>query len=499
LRRTMWPFSRSPVPVCRRTMRLMSPHEPLLVKRPWSNEETKQITVLRLQGKPVDEIARVLGRSVKAVNAKCSRLVKQGAIPNKKSPAWSAADMCVLENLSLNAHKVASLLSRSVAAVKTKRVKLGLFQREPNPWSPEQDEQLVQLRNEGRSFSEIASALKRTRSAISNRVHGLIKMGKIAALSNAERSRRGGLRSHDSRDDLWDDDERYEIKQLWEYGYSAYEISERMGRSQSAINNELGKMRTAGSLGYLADGERNKRAKKGIRRRSQEQYVAALNLVKSIPRTKTSGYVIGVLYGDGFITIIGDRGSIGLKSTNESFCRSFAEALEETFGKKTTFLSRLEQKNIGAYEYKDVRYYEAFLHSVYIAKAIRDVFGLTDEQSWRADLSLFVELGDRFIDGAIQGFFDAEGSFMKDGRRYYTTACSMNEAGLKSICELLRLRGYPATINCDKRGQWRTGIHRQQHVLRFATEIGSRIDYKAARMAECINQNSYNDASVQSA
>jgi intein-encoded DNA endonuclease-like protein len=87
----------------------------------------------------------------------------------------------------------------------------------------------------------------------------------------------------------------------------------------------------------------------------------------------------------------------------------------------------------------------------------------------------------------IQGFFDAEGSFMLDKKgRFYTTACSINGDGLKSIAALLSLRGYPATVGCDRRGQWKVGVGIQREVRRFASEIGSRIDYKAEKMRLCL-------------
>jgi intein-encoded DNA endonuclease-like protein len=205
----------------------------------------------------------------------------------------------------------------------------------------------------------------------------------------------------------------------------------------------------------------------------------------------TAGYVIGVLYGDGFISVK-RSGSIGLKSTNESFCRAFAEALQETFQRKTRLLSRIEPlKKIGDYEYRNVRYYETFLHSTHLALALQKSFGHTDERRWCANPDKIMRIGERFADGVIQGFFDAEGSFMRNkGGRYYASACSMNEKGLRSIHELLSRRGYNSRIGVDGRGQWRIALNIQSEVLKFATKIGSRIDYKYARMqAALTNQH----------
>jgi hypothetical protein len=144
-------------------------------------------------------------------------------------------------------------------------------------------------------------------------------------------------------------------------------------------------------------------------------------------------------------------------------------------------------KRIGAYVYRDVLYFETFFHSVHIGLALRARFGFTDERRWRANPAVFLNIGKAFADGVLQAFFDSEGSIMRrKAGRYYVSACSVNGPGLKSIAELLWRRGYKARLTVDRRGQWRVAIHRSPDVLRFASKIGSRIDYKARRLQECL-------------
>jgi intein-encoded DNA endonuclease-like protein len=101
-----------------------------------------------------------------------------------------------------------------------------------------------------------------------------------------------------------------------------------------------------------------------------------------------------------------------------------------------------------------------------------------------------LQIGEQFADGVLQGFFDAEGSFMQSkAGRHYVSACSMNGEGLKSIQELLRRRGYQVRVGADRRGQWRVTIHTKTQVVRFAKEISSRIDYKYARMEACLRKH----------
>jgi len=287
-----------------------------------------------------------------------------------------------------------------------------------------------------------------------------------------------------TREDRWTDTEREQVIALWESGHSAKEIRQVAQRSLYAVQNELAKLKSAGVIQPLTSKQANERKRRGEMRSYDRRYAETLQAVKSLPNTKSAGYVIGVLYGDGFITIRGNSGSVGLKSTNQSFCGAFAQALEETFNRKPHLLSRIEPiKVIGGYVYKAVRYYEAFLHSVHIGQAIRKIFGYTDEKRWCASTEYMFKIGTDFVDGVLQGFFDAEGSFMRSKRgSHYVSACSMNGQGLDSVQALLRERGYKSRITVDRRKQWKVSIHGQADVHRFATEIGSRIDYKFEKM-----------------
>ncbi len=454
-------------------------------KRPWSDEEIEALIKLREHGRTGEVIAKALNRPYESVVGTCKKLIRTGRLSPKRRRFWSVDDIAVLRDLSLTEAETAERLHRTIYAVRTARLRFELPRTDHAPWSEAQDADLVRLRTVGLSFNQIACALNRTEAAVANRVTRLIKLGNMTALSKAECGKRASVVRAATRADRWTVEQRRSVVTLWKAGNSAAEIARSLGRSISSIYNQLGKSRYAKLIQPLAPGEVRSRAKRGQAEARDQRYATGLRAVESMPNTKSAGYIIGVLYGDGFITIYEQgRGSIGLKSTNASFCAAFAEALEETFGRRTSKLSRIEPiKEIGDHVYNDVRYYEAFLHSVHIAQGIRRVFGKTDEQSWCANPEYLLRIGTHFADGVIQGFFDAEGSFMKSrAGRYYASACSINERGLKSIHELLLKRGYKSWIGVDKRKQWKIGLNRRPDVERFAAEIGSRIDYKLARM-----------------
>lgn len=438
----------------------------------------------------VADIAATLRRPIESVYSVCKRLVRAGQLGSKRGRPWTTRDLAALGNTNLRDEELAELLHRTKAAVKKKRLCLSLRPRLREPWSLAQDSQLIELREKGSSFSEIARALHRTEFAVSNRVHYLIEHGEFAPLPQFERSRRGGIASGLTREDRWTDPERENVLMLWKAGHSAVEISAGSKRSVSSIENLLGGLRSKDNIGRLSGDDVKTRIGRARQRQRSRRCRTAEELIAALPNTVTAGYVIGVLYGDGFISVK-RSGSIGLKTTNESFCRAFAEALQEAFQRKTKLLSRIEPlKKIGDYEYRNVRYYEAFLHSTHLALALRKSFGYTDERRWCADPDKIMRIGERFADGVIQGFFDAEGSFMRNKEgRYYASACSMNEKGLRSIHELMKRRGYNSRIGVDGRGQWKIALNVQSEVLKFATEIGSRIDYKRAKMQMSIKEN----------
>ena len=431
----------------------------------------------------VASIAAALKRPIESVYSVCKKLVRAGQLGCKRGRPWTTRDLDALAKTNLRDEELARLLHRTKAAVKKKRLGLSLRPRIREPWSTAQDSRLIELRGRGSSFTEIAHGVHRTESAVSNRVGYLIKNGKLVPLPQFERSRRGGISFGMTREDRWSDNERETILALWKAGHTAAEIKTASERSVSAIQNLLGALRKNEALARLPAADVKTRLVRARQRQRSRHCSAADEIVRALPNTMTAGYVIGVLYGDGFISVK-RSGSIGLKSTNESFCRAFAEALQETFQRKTRLLSRIEPlKKIGGYEYRNVRYYEAFLHSTHLALALQKFFGYTDERRWCANPDNIMQIGERFADGVIQGFFDAEGSFMRNkAGRYYASACSMNEKGLRSIHELLKRRGYNCRIGVDGRSQWKVALNVQNHVLKFASEIGSRIDYKRARM-----------------
>jgi hypothetical protein len=209
---------------------------------------------------------------------------------------------------------------------------------------------------------------------------------------------------------------------------------------------------------------------------------------------------MGVLYGDGFISISEPdpvhgrrrKGSLGLKTTNASFADAFRGSLKATFGLPTRRHSRIEPlKVIGGRVYRNKRYHETFLHQIHTAAAVWDMFGPTTCHDWMIDVAQCLRLGREFCLGLLQGLVDSEGSISRAKKSgLFSLRLEMaNGPGMASLHELILALGYNASLHPQKNGTLRIGfLGGQAGVARYAREIGSRIDYKAKLMRDCLER-----------
>jgi hypothetical protein len=141
----------------------------LAEKRGWTPEEDAMLrsSIGRIDR---DEIARRLGRSRNAVNARLSFL---GITPPRSRP-WTSRDIADLRRLhrTLPIREIAARLDRSVDAVSDRVALLGLT-RTLSSWSKADDDRLRRLRARRYSYDEIARRMKRSRGAVEGRMQRL--------------------------------------------------------------------------------------------------------------------------------------------------------------------------------------------------------------------------------------------------------------------------------------------------------------------------------------
>jgi len=204
--------------------------------------------------------------------------------------------------------------------------------------------------------------------------------------------------------------------------------------------------------------------------------------VADIPRTADVGYVVGVLFGDGFLLKNGR--TLGLKCTNASLAQAFAEALLNAFCEQPRSLERIErEKQVGGRTYHNIHYFEVMLHRRHIVRALRMWLGSTATWDWSINVDDALGRGDEYCNGLIQGLYDSDGSVSTHGRAgVHIRLGTASEHGARSLHELMTRRGYSVGLNVRTTGnEYRVDVHAGSCV-RFATEISSRVDYKKERM-----------------
>lgn len=143
--------------------------------RAWTDRELRELREMYEAGVPCREIALRLGRSLKAVYARCILTgVNRG--PMSKKRKWTDADRQTVRRMfaaDCRDAEIARATGRSAVAVTGMRHRMGLMRRELRRWTPEERLRLRRMRLEGVSYATAALVLGRTAGAAAKqfRVH----------------------------------------------------------------------------------------------------------------------------------------------------------------------------------------------------------------------------------------------------------------------------------------------------------------------------------------
>jgi hypothetical protein len=182
--------------------------------------------------------------------------------------------------------------------------------------------------------------------------------------------------------------------------------------------------------------------------------------------------------------------SIALRCTNRSFARSFARALATSVTLNVKELTRVEPiKRVGQHVYRNVTYYEVWLHDRHLVRAIQDWTGPTTTHEWKIDLGDARQRGPAYCDGLIQGLYDSDGSISRNGARGVSIRFgTASAAGAKSLHALMTWRGFETTLApVNGKGEHRISV-RAASAMRYAIEISSRIHYKRMRLLNFVKR-----------
>lgn len=137
----------------------------------------------------VEEKAERLGRSIHSVKTRMSRL----GVSGPRSPEWSPDDLMLLRDLDLSCPEVARMTGRTVRAVESRRQSLryrGELGRRNRPWT---DEDFGVLTDETLTLREMAEALGVSEGTVSHHRGRLRELGIIGFRGHARQEGQGAL------------------------------------------------------------------------------------------------------------------------------------------------------------------------------------------------------------------------------------------------------------------------------------------------------------------
>jgi hypothetical protein len=355
-------------------------------------------------------------------------------------------------------------------------------------WTPAEDALVGALRAANVKAAEIASKIGRSKDQVYWRFRKLVEVGSAAPRTCAERARLGAARSKLVREDRWRREEDQLIREYRERGDTMREIAACLGRSFVATSARIHTLLQSGFLQYHSLDRRKKNTARVRAQRTALDVLEAKRHVRNLANTRDLGYVVGVLYGDGYIHR--RAMSIALRCTNGSFVDAFVRAARVSLTPNVKRLMRIEPiKRVGAHTYHKVKYHEAWLHDRHFVRDYERVFGKTTTHDWAIDVADALARGPEYCDGLIQGLFDSDGSVSRQGNSVSIRFGTASRAGARSLAELMSAKGYNIySAPANSKGEYRVSV-RASSLHRYAAEISSRIDYKASRLRAFVRRN----------
>lgn len=145
--------------------------------RAWTEGELRELREMYEAGVPCREMALRLGRSLRAIYARCILAgVNRESLSRRRK--WTDADRQTVRRMFAAGRpdaEIARAVGRSAAAVTEMRHCMGLVCREHRRWTPEERLRLRRMRLEGISYATAALVLGRTAGAAAKQFRNHVK------------------------------------------------------------------------------------------------------------------------------------------------------------------------------------------------------------------------------------------------------------------------------------------------------------------------------------
>jgi len=234
---------------------------------------------------------------------------------------------------------------------------------------------------------------------------------------------------------------------------------------------------------------RKRLIKRGVKIRSFREMVPLRNkertkkIIFKNNFDRTFGYLVGVLYGDGYL----DEGGIHIFSKDKEFVESFVNAIKNHFGADCNIRKRVQTTKLPNGEKALLIGYRASFYSVKLKPYLEGIFGSFKSKEWKIPVDNVLDFGTNFCCGLIRGLYDSDG-------HYLLQFAAGNKAGIESLRNLLlRLSFNPNNIQ-DRPTAYYLSLTAYNERLRFYKEIGFSIKRKQVKLKGWLASNRGNES-----
>ena len=249
-------------------------------------------------------------------------------------------------------------------------------------------------------------------------------------------------------------------------------------------NKNVSLARLAEQFNITGNALRLRFIRKGIKIRPFREMVALRNkertkkIVFKDNFDRNFGYLIGVLYGDGYL----DDEGVYIFSKDKEFVEQFAKAIEIHFGASCNIRKRTQTTKLPNGQKALLVGYRTGFYSVRLKPYLENIFGSFKSNEWEIPVSKVLSFGKEFCYGLIGGLYDSDG-------HYLLQFAAGNEGGINSVRSLLINLGFSPTNIMKRPTAYYMSLTSYSGRMKFFKEVTFKLKRKQAKLKEWLDNH----------
>lgn len=195
------------------------------------------------------------------------------------------------------------------------------------------------------------------------------------------------------------------------------------------------------------------------------------------------GYLIGILYGDGYLN---DEG-IHIFSKDREFVELFTNLIKNYFGVECNIRKRIQTTKLPNGQIALLIGYRSSFYSVRLKPYLENIFGSFKSEEWEIPMNKVLSFGKEFCYGLISGLFDSDGCYLL----YFAAG---NKKGINSLRSLLINLGFKPTNIMERPTAYYISLTSYDERKKFYNKIGFRLKRKQNKLRVWLDSNQGNDS-----